>query len=449
MKQSLFAGVSWRMLLIVAAFSTMAFAVANRYYYSGLLAGTIGFVMCAEAWHYIRNGLLFYDKAILAMLHDDYSAGFPARYREGAYKNLYELYHRQKNQRFREVSREMIYQAIFNNVETGILILKTGDQGREVFLMNDYFSNFFQVPKVSRFDLLKNYLPDFCAELEQSQFSERKSPVSISIDMREPQTFIMQASATRAFDGEYYIVLLDSIQRVIEKKEKEAWINLMKIISHELMNSLTPIRSLSQSLQDILDQPVISAEDQKDVSASLRTIVNRTDHLQSFVENYRKLTILPTPDKSYFDLSGLVQEGLQVMRNSLQSQSIVVHNTAEPGITVYADRGQLGQVIINLLTNSIHALKDRARKEIYISTRQDNNRIYLMVSDTGKGVEDEIRDKIFLPFFTTRKDGAGIGLTLSRNIVEAHGGYLSFGTDADRTEFAICLLNTAPDGPKG
>ncbi len=441
MKYSLFAGLSWRMLLIVLAFSGMAFALANGYFYSGLLAGTIGFVLCAETWQFIRHGLLFYDKAIMAMLHDDYSAGFPVRYREGAYKNLYDLYHRQKEQKFREVSREMIYQAIFNNVDTGILILKSGPDGRDVFLMNDYFSRFFGVPKVSRFDLLKNYLPDFCAELENSNFAERKSPVSIRIEEQEPQTFIMQASVTKSFEGEYYIVLLDSIQRVIEKKEKEAWINLMKIISHELMNSLTPIRSLSQSLQDILAQPSISAEDQSDVRESLATIVNRTDHLQSFVENYRKLTILPTPDKSYFDIAALVAESLQVMRPAMQAESIELHNDLEEGTMVHADRGQFGQVVINLLTNSMHALKGRPKKEIYLSARRENNRLYLVISDTGKGIENEIRDKIFLPFFTTRKDGAGIGLTLSKNIVEAHGGYLSYATDAGKTEFVICLLN--------
>ncbi len=441
MKSSLFTGLSWRVVLIAAAFFVAAFALTQKFHYTALFVATIGAVLCAEAWHYIRTGLLFYDKAILAMLHNDYSAGFPQQYQVGAYQNLYKLYNRQKNIQFSEVSREMVYQSIFNNVDTGILILKTVGDERRIFLMNDYFSRYFGVPRVGTFGLLANYLPDFCAEIERSGFAERKSTVNVKLEGKEPQTFILQASATSSPEGEYYIVLLDSIQRVIEKKEKEAWINLMKIISHELMNSLTPIRSLSQSLKDILAQPQITDEDLGDVRASLSTIVNRSDHLQSFVENYRKLTMLPTPEKQAFDLAGLISESVQVMSPVFREEGIVCHNLVQEATPVFADRGQIGQVIINLLTNSMHALRDRPDKEIAISKKHEDNRLFLVISDTGKGIEPEIREKIFLPFFTTRKDGAGIGLTLSKNIIEAHGGYLSYATAGDRTQFAVCLVD--------
>jgi C4-dicarboxylate-specific signal transduction histidine kinase len=98
------------------------------------------------------------------------------------------------------------------------------------------------------------------------------------------------------------------------------------------------------------------------------------------------------------------------------------------------------QVIINLITNSIHALKEKSEKKLIISSYTENNRFFIVISDNGKGVDAEIRDKVFLPFFTTRKDGAGIGLTLSKNIIEAHGGYLSYQTDEDKTSFVICLI---------
>ena len=440
MKNSLFAGLAIRMLLMVGLFSAMVFALTQSYQYSALLTGTLSLVVCVEALQYVRNKLLFYDKAILAMIHEDYSAGFPAKYRDGSYKNLYRLYHQQKERTYAEVSREMVYRSIFDNVDTGILILKKTDARWDIFMMNDYFSRLFGVPKVSRFDLLRNYLPDICDEIEHSGFSERKATVSIRIDQKEPQTFIMQGSVTKSFDSEYYIVLLDSIQRVIEKKEKEAWINLMKIIAHELMNSLTPIRSLSQSLQEILAQPQLAPEDLQDVRESLATIVGRSDHLQSFVENYRKLTMLPTPEKDFFDLSELIKESIKVMQPVLKQERIDCHIAIDRGVMAFADRSQMGQVIINLLTNSIHALREREHKEILIESKSEGNRLFLFISDTGKGIEDEIREKIFLPFFTTRKDGAGIGLTLSKNIIEAHGGYLSYSEEGERTRFAICLI---------
>jgi C4-dicarboxylate-specific signal transduction histidine kinase len=98
------------------------------------------------------------------------------------------------------------------------------------------------------------------------------------------------------------------------------------------------------------------------------------------------------------------------------------------------------QVIINLITNSIYALKDREEKRMFLSSYTEDNRFFIIISDNGKGIDPEIREKVFLPFFTTRKDGAGIGLTLSKNIIEAHGGYLSYQTQNDKTDFVICLI---------
>jgi nitrogen fixation/metabolism regulation signal transduction histidine kinase len=143
------------------------------------------------------------------------------------------------------------------------------------------FFNLFSVPKVKP--------PTLCQEIENTGFNELKTSINIKIEQQEAQTFMLQTSLTKSFNKDYFIILLDSIQRVIEKKRKEAWINLMKIISHELMNSLTPIRSLSQNLLQIVDQDHLETEDFEDIKSSISTIINRSDHLQFFVENYRKL----------------------------------------------------------------------------------------------------------------------------------------------------------------
>ena len=306
--------------------------------------------------------------------------------------------------------------------------------------MNDCFSTLFNVPKVNHWKYLKNYLPSLCDEIEKTGFTELKTAINIKIEQQEIQTFMLQTSVTKSFDKEYCIVSLDSIQRVIEKKEKEAWITLMKIISHELMNSLTPIRSLSQNLLEILAQEKLEEDDFEDIKNSISTIINRSDHLQIFVENYRKLTMLPTPDKKPTLIKALFDDCLKMMSPIFKAENIIVSNEIDPFKTVLIDRNQIEQVVINLMTNSVFALKDRAEKKIFLSTATENNRFFITITDTGKGIEPEIRDKIFLPFFTTRKDGAGIGLTLSKNSVEAHGGYLSYKTDANKTDFVICLL---------
>ena len=277
-------------------------------------------------------------------------------------------------------------------------------------------------------------------KLKKQHFTELKSAISIKIEEQDLQTFVLQTSSTKTYNKEYFIILLDSIQRVIEKKEKEAWINLMKIISHELMNSLTPIRALSQNLLQIVDQEKLEEDDFDDIKSSISTIINRSDHLQVFVENYRKLAMLPTPTKQMTPINLLFEDCMRIMSPILKAENIELVNEINSPRSILIDKNQIEQVIINLITNSVYALKEKTEKKMFLSSYTENNRFFITISDNGKGIDSEIREKVFLPFFTTRKDGAGIGLTLSKNIIEAHGGYLSYQTDEDKTSFVICLI---------
>ncbi|WP_417942833.1 sensor histidine kinase [Flavobacterium sp. RS13.1] len=429
-----------RVLFVIILFFFCVFLIYKMFYYNAILVGSLGFVMLAEMYFYVKRQLQFYDRTILSILQSDFTTNFPDEYKKDNFKNLYLLYDRLKIKQQEQTSKELVYKSILNSIDTGALILEKENEEWNIFLMNDCFSDLFKVPKVSHWKYLKNYLPSLCHEIENSDFAEVKSAISIKIEEQDLQTFILQTSLTKTYNKEYFIILLDSIQRVIEKKEKEAWINLMKIISHELMNSLTPIRALSQNLLQIVDQEKLEEDDFDDIKSSISTIINRSDHLQVFVENYRKLAMLPTPAKEMTPVNTLFEDCLRIMSPVLKAENIELINDIHSSRCVLIDKNQMEQVIINLVTNSIYALKDRGEKKIFISSFTENNRFFISISDNGKGIDDEIQDKVFLPFFTTRKDGAGIGLTLSRNIVEAHGGYLSYQTDEDKTTFIICLI---------
>jgi two-component system, NtrC family, nitrogen regulation sensor histidine kinase NtrY len=396
--------------------------------------------LLSEMYFFVKGQTLFYDKMLLSILQDDFSNNFPEESKKENFRNLFLLYDKLKVQRQEQTSKERIYQSILNNIDTATLILEKEGEDWNLFLMNDCFSNLFKVPKVSQWKYLKNYLPSLCEEIEKTDFTELKTAISIKIEDQDLQTFVLQTSHTKMYDKEYFIILLDSIQRVIEKKEKEAWINLMKIISHELMNSLTPIRALSQNLLQIVDQEELEEDDFEDIKSSISTIINRSDHLQVFVENYRKLAMLPTPTKKMTPIKVLFEDCLRVMSPILKTENIELVNEINSSRSILIDKSQIEQVIINLITNSIYALKEKREKKMFLSSYTENNRFFITISDNGKGIDTEIRDKVFLPFFTTRKDGAGIGLTLSKNIIEAHGGYLSYQTDEDKTSFVICLI---------
>lgn len=432
--------LSVRVLFIMVLFFSCVFLIYKMFYFNAILVGFFVLLMLCEMYFYIKKQSSFYDKILLSILQDDFSTNFPEQHKKDNFSNLHLLYSKLKIQQQEQKSTEIIYQSILNNIDTATLILEKENEDWNIFLMNDCFSSLFKVPKVSHWKYLKNYLPSLCVEIEKTDFNELKSAISIKIEEEELQTFVLQTSITKTHNKEYFIILLDSIQRVIEKKEKEAWINLMKIISHELMNSLTPIRALSQNLLHIVDQEQLEEDDFDDIKSSISTIINRSDHLQVFVENYRKLAMLPTPTKQMTPINALFEDCMRIMNPVLKGENIELINEINSSRSILIDKSQIEQVIINLITNSIYALKEKKEKKIFLSSYTENNRFFIIISDNGKGIDAEIRDKVFLPFFTTRKDGAGIGLTLSKNIIEAHGGYLSYQTDEDKTSFVICLI---------
>ncbi|WP_298118609.1 ATP-binding protein [Flavobacterium sp.] len=429
-----------RLLVIVFGVAISFYLLEKDLIYTSIFSFFIVLLLLIELYLYIKNAFLLYDKTIEAILQNDFSADFSKHKSFKNYESLFKLFNNLKQKQNDQISKDIIYQSILNNIETGILILKKEENDWAIFLMNDYFSKHFTVPKVSKWSYLKNQLPSLCSIIEEQNFEEIKTSLQIRVNNQDTQTFVMQSSRSKTYNQDYYIVLLDSIQKVIEKKEKEAWINLMKVISHELLNSLTPIRSLSQNLHELVQQETLSQEDLEDMKQSVSTMLNRSNHLQQFVESYRKLAMLPSPKKEKVELLQLIEESLQIMAPLFKQEKISISNEISFKRWLEIDKNQMEQVLINLLTNSIYALSERKEKQISIAAEVKEKRIFITITDTGIGIDTEIKDKIFLPFFTTRKEGAGIGLTLSKSIVEAHGGYLAFQNENETTSFVICLM---------
>ncbi len=429
-----------RLLVLFCGVVLSFFLFSKNLLYSCFLSSLLSFLLLIEMYFFLKNAMQFYDRIISLILNNDFTSDFSKLSTNTNYTAIYQLYEKLKNKENDTFSKDIVYSSILNNIESGILILEKSESDWTIFLMNNYFSKHFLVPKVTKWHYLKTLLPSLCEFIEDQEFKEMKSPIQIQVDKKETQTFVIQTSATKTLNNEYYVILLDSIQKVVDKKEKEAWINLMKVISHELLNSLTPIRSLSQNLNELIQQDSLSNEDLEDIKQSVITMHNRSNHLQEFVESYRILAMLPTPKKEKLELSKLINDALQIMLPLFKKENITVNNTLNHTLWILIDKNQIEQVFINLLTNCMYALENKEDKKINISVEMNEQRLYIIIADNGSGIEPEIQDKIFLPFFTTRKKGAGIGLTLSKSIIEAHSGYLSFESEENKTQFKVCLL---------
>ena len=430
--------VFMRILVIIGLSLIAVWLYAQHYTYTFFIGILVIITSLIELYTYQRKYYGIIDRLVLAMIYNDFSLKSNKKQANETFHNLQQLYQKlQKEQEQNEV-KELVYLNILNNLETGIIIFERNQNTWDIFLINDYFAKLFDIPKVKSWKNLARILPNLTHHLEQLEFKESKNSLDMRIEGEEKQTFILQTSITTSQNQEFYIVLLDSIQKVLDKKEKDTWENLMKVISHEIMNSLTPIHSLAHNTLEVLEEEsTLSADDMEDLKLSIQTIANRTDHLRDFIDNYRKLTMLPSPSKNWINSAEVIANSAAILKPLFQKYNIDLQLFIETQVTQYWDSKQIEQVFINVLTNAIYAVKNQEVKEVKIQVYERNNRLWIDIVDNGKGIPEEIKPKIFIPFYTTREDGAGIGLPLSKNIVEMHNGYLTFNRKEELTYFSI------------
>lgn len=432
-----------RILLICFWGITAFLSLQNKLPFTAFFLFLLALIFLIELYQFVKRPFLEVHKTITAILSKDFSLKSISFRNNEMFLDLSKLYDQQKQNHFEQQSVKIIYDNILNSISTGILILrKSTPNDWEIFLMNNAFAKILQIPLYTSWNNFKRNAPGFVNKLEEIEFSESRQSIEISVDYQENQTYSLKSSSIKTYNFDYFIVSLDSVQSIIEKKEKQAWYDLMKVISHEMMNTLTPINSLVNSLQYYINVDDFTQEDQNDFKESLETIQKKTIHILEFVDNYRQLTNLPNPKKVQTNLISVIKSCTEMMKPLLDENKISLQTDYEKEKIIFQiDQILTERVIINLLTNSVYALQDKSdEKNISIKVYQQQARVFIEVKDNGIGIDKEIRDKVFVPFFTTRKDGAGIGLSLSKNIMESQNGHLTFKSKTGETIFTMTFL---------
>ncbi|MDX2247864.1 MAG: ATP-binding protein [Bacteroidia bacterium] len=230
----------------------------------------------------------------------------------------------------------------------------------------------------------------------------------------------------------YQLVSFQNIRREMEQTETDAWQKLLRVLTHEIMNSVTPVTTLAESLRSLLFQadhrtfrgPDITPDQTKDILQAIDIIRNRSKGLLSFVETYRNLTRIPVPQLEEINLSTFLNDLHRLFRTRFQNEGIEFELTIVPEkLTVWADHQMTEQVIINLIINAIHAVETRLEKHISLSAKENAfGQVRITVKDNGCGIPAERLEEIFIPFYSTKKEGSGVGLSISRQIMQAQGG---------------------------
>jgi C4-dicarboxylate-specific signal transduction histidine kinase len=226
------------------------------------------------------------------------------------------------------------------------------------------------------------------------------------------------------------VLSLQNIGSELDEAELQAWHDLVRILAHEMMNSLTPIASLAESVRPLVaamrtDTPAASDQRAADVAGAIDTIARRSAGLMSFVERYRKMAERPQPVLREVRVAGLVQKVEQLMSAVLAGKGIAFAASVEPPqLAIQADAAMLEQALLNLLHNSVDALVQTVDARIEVRCRTEDEGVTIAVLDNGPGIPADALQRIFVPFFTTKAGGSGIGLSLARQIAHAHGGRL-------------------------
>lgn len=318
-------------------------------------------------------------------------------------------------------------QTIVQHISIGIIVFT---HNGKVNLTNDAFLRIMKIPSLRNLHELEQInkdLPDTLLKLTGGD----KTLIKLFLDDNISQLSIY-STVFKMHGEEFILVSLQDISSVLEEKEVESWQKLIRVLTHEIMNSITPISSLAQTVREIMLEEneklaalrPLEQEDLDNIANALDTIQRRSQGLLNFVELYRNLTRIPRPNFRYFSLKDLVIRVRQLMLSRFEKDHISFHVIINPeDLMLTADPDLIEQVLINLILNACDAVKENENPEVILSAASSNNsRITVEIRDNGTGIKPDLLDKIFMPFFTSKRNGSGIGLSLSRQIMHLHKG---------------------------
>ncbi len=376
-----------------------------------------------------RKLSVFFD----AVRHSDFSSSFSDH---GLGKSFDEL-----NQAFNEVITEFqktraakeehfnYLQTVVQHVNSAIIVYK---KDGSVNMLNNAFKRMFRVSNLRFIDELEK-IDENLSELLQNIKAGESQLLKVFHD-NELMQLSIRATEFRMQSDDYVLVSMQNIHTELEAKEMDSWQKLIRVLTHEIMNSITPIVSLSSTVKGLLineEQGKLNQEiDEDDVDSALSalsTIERRSQGLLNFVQVYRNLTRIPKPSFRHFDISELFSNVEQLLLPKIRERQIeCVCRVVPPGLKLTADPDLIEQVLINLVINSIHAVQDVEKPRIQVlATTENINHICISVSDNGHGIKPDNLEQIFVPFFTSKKEGSGIGLSLSREIMRLHKGNIT------------------------
>ncbi len=342
-----------------------------------------------------------------------------------------------KTIRFELQEQEQFYKTILEHVSAGIIVYR---ESGNIILSNEAARQLLAYESLTHINQLRRIDQNLFTAVKELQPGNQKL-VSFT-GRNQTRQLSVKSTVFKTARENLLLIAFHDVKNEMEIKELESWIKLIRVLTHEIMNSVAPITSLSETILQYFTALNGNVPSEKVISNTIKgleVINERGAGLISFVENYRKLTRIPPPEKKPVDLELLFDSTITLFNVEAPDKNInITRDTVPPGLQAIADKKQISQVLINLVKNSAEALKNTPGGTIHLQARyNETGRVQITVTDNGPGIPAELMDKIFIPFFTSRETGTGIGLSLSRQIMLMHGGSLKMESTPGKQTTAI------------
>ena len=377
-----------------------------------------------------------------ALENDDYSIHFPEyggshseRFLNGVLNRIKDIL---QNTRLEIQQREQFYELIINSVSSGIVAL---DERGFVTQNNQVALKLLGLEIFTHVNQLERVSPALKLLVTEIRPGESRR-VTFTNERGSVQLFV-SASRILLKDKPITLLVMNDIENELDEKEIDSWVRLIRVLSHEIMNSIAPVTSLSDTLLSMHSDPEITSDDLKrNTENGLKVISETGKGLISFVESYRKFTRIPRPERELINLNEFIQRAVILSSTEPNFPEVTIDVCIEPeDLKVFADPNLMGQVLLNLMKNAFYALRGREDAHITLSAEHGpTGKVLIRVRDNGPGISPEIMNEIFVPFFTTKEEGSGIGLSVSRQIMRMHGGNLKVSSiEGKETVFTIII----------
>lgn len=433
--------VTVRVLLILVTIVIFSQIFGDeRLLFNQIILVTVILFQILELIRYTNTTNRELTKFFQAIKQSDFTQNFSrqsmGRSYEGLFLSMQELVEAYKAVKIEREAQYHLLETIMKNIPVGVIVVSDKNS---INNMNESARKILEVPEMHSWKLLQNRVPEFTQYISDEDVSG-----SFLIELKNvshPKSLSVNMNRFELLEKKMRLITFMDIKSQLEQKEVEAWHRLIRILTHEIMNSVTPISSMAETVEMMLESnrgKNLTDDLDEDLIFSVKTIQKRSDGLLQFVEDYRKLTRTPKPDKKEEKVLEMVNGIQKLFESDLNKEGVSFKTVISEDEEINMDRKLVEQVLINLIKNSREALSGTEKPEIKVSTNGNGEYKTISIEDNGPGIQKDILQDIWVPFYTTKEKGSGIGLSLSKQIMKLHNGDLKVETDGENyTRFVL------------